>query len=75
MPDAVRNFVRDGISLASGKPNALVSGHPFVQWLASELELFAESARKVPFSVYGVGGEDGLLDIYIVRPDDRPIPG
>jgi hypothetical protein len=73
LPEAVRNFVRDGISLASGKPNALVPGHPFVQWLASEIELFADSPDKVPFSVYGVGGDDGLLDIYVVRPDDRPI--
>jgi hypothetical protein len=73
LPDAVRNFVRDGISLTSGKSNALVSGHPFVQWLASELEMFAEEPKKIPFSVYGVGGEDGLLDVYLVRPDDRPI--
>lgn len=74
LPDAVRNLVRDGISLSSGKPNALVPGHPFVQWLASELELVADSPDKVPFSVYGVGSDDGLLDIYVVRPDDRPIP-
>ena len=46
LPDPVRNFVRDGISLESGKPNALVSGHPFVQWLASELEMFQKSPRR-----------------------------
>lgn len=73
LPEAVKNFVRDGISLAGGKSNALVPGHPFVQWLASELELFADEPKKMPFSVYGVGGEDGLLDMYLVRPDDRPI--
>ncbi len=72
LPEGVRVFVRDGISLEPGRPDALVPGHPFVQWLASELELRADLPRKVPFSVYGVGGEDGLLDVYVLEPDGRP---
>jgi hypothetical protein len=73
LPEGVRAFVKDGISLMPGRPDALVPGHPFVQWLASEVELFADSPEKVPFSVYGVGGEDGLLDVYAMKPDDRPV--
>ncbi|MEM3463783.1 MAG: hypothetical protein QXL91_02875, partial [Candidatus Bathyarchaeia archaeon] len=68
----VRGFVENGLSLLPGRPDALVPGHPFVQWLASELELYADMPEKVPFSVYGVGGEDGLLDVYVVEPDGRP---
>ncbi|MBT0160124.1 DEAD/DEAH box helicase family protein [Candidatus Bathyarchaeota archaeon A05DMB-2] len=73
LPEGVRAFVEDGLSLMPGKPDALVPGHPFVQWLASELELFADLPEKVPFSVYGVGGEDGLLDVYVMEPDGRPV--
>ncbi|MEM3704382.1 MAG: helicase-related protein [Candidatus Bathyarchaeia archaeon] len=72
LPEAVRGFVENGLSLLPGRPDALVPGHPFVQWLASELELYADMPEKVPFSVYGVGGEDGLLDVYVVEPDGRP---
>jgi hypothetical protein len=72
LPEGVRVFVRDGLSLVPGRPDALVPGHPFVQWLAAELELFADSPSKVPFSVYGVGGEDGLLDVYVMEPDGKP---
>jgi len=72
LPVTVRSFVENGLSLSPGRPDALVPGHPFVQWLASELELYADMPEKVPFSVYGVGGEDGLLDVYIVEPDGRP---
>lgn len=72
LPAAVRGFVENGLSLLLGRPDALVPGHPFVQWLASELELYADMPEKVPFSVYGVGGEDGLLDVYVVEPDGRP---
>jgi len=72
LPEGVRVFVENGLSLVPGKPDALVPGHPFVQWLASELELYAEMPEKVPFSLYGVGGEDGLLDVYVVQPDMRP---
>ncbi len=73
LPEGVRAFVKDGLSLAPGKPDALVPGHPFVQWLANELEPFADSPERVPFSVYGVGGEDGLLDLYMMEPDGRPV--
>ncbi|MEM2126412.1 MAG: hypothetical protein QXQ53_08460, partial [Candidatus Methanosuratincola sp.] len=73
LPEGVRAFVKDGLSLVPGKPDALVPGHPFVQWLASEVELFADSPERVPFSVYGVGGEDGLLDVYLMEPDGRPV--
>ena len=73
LPEGVRVFVEDGISLMPGRPDALVPGHPFVQWLASEVELFADSPEKVPFSVYGVGGEDGLLDVYAMEPEGRPV--
>jgi hypothetical protein len=73
LPEGVRVFVEDGISLMPGRPDALVPGHPFVQWLASEVELFADSPEKVPFSVYGVGGEDGLLDVYLMEPEGRPV--
>lgn len=73
LPEGVRAFVKDGLSLIPGKPDALVPGHPFVQWLASELELFADLPDEVPFSVYGVGGEDGLLDVYVMEPDGRPV--
>ena len=73
LPESIRALVEDGISLLPGKPDALVPGHPFVQWLASELELFADSPSKVPFSVYGVGGEDGLLDVYMMESGDRPV--
>jgi hypothetical protein len=72
LPEGVRVFVRDGMSLLPGKPDALVPGHPFVQWLAAELELFADPPGKVPLSVYGVGGEDGLLDVYVMEPGGRP---
>jgi len=72
LPPAVRGFVENGLSLLPGRPDALVPGHPFVQWLASELELYADMPEKLPFSVYGVGGEDGLLDVYVVEPDGRP---
>jgi len=72
LPEGVRVFVRDGLSLSPGRPDALVPGHPFVQWLAAELELFADSPSRVPFSVYGVGGEDGLLDVYVMEPDGKP---
>jgi hypothetical protein len=51
----------------------LVPGHPFVQWLAAELELFADPPGKVPLSVYGVGGEDGLLDVYVMEVGGRPV--
>mgnify|MGYP000359586046 FL=1 len=73
LPEGVRVFVEDGISLMPGRPNALVPGHPFVQWVASEVELFADMPRKVPFSVYGVGTEDGLLDVYVMEPGGRPV--
>jgi SNF2 family DNA or RNA helicase len=72
LPEAVRVFVENGLSLVPGRPDALVPGHPFVQWLASELELYAEMPERVPFSLYGVGGEDGLLDVYVAPPDMRP---
>ena len=72
LPEGVRVFVKDGLSLEPGGPDALVPGHPFVQWLAAELELFADSPSKVPFSVYGVGGEDGLLDVYVIEPEGKP---
>ena len=72
LPEGVRRFVKDGISLMPGKPNALVPGHPFVQWLASQVELFADLPEKVPFSVYGVGTEDGLLDVYVMKAEGRP---
>ena len=73
LPEGVRVFVEDGISLMPGRPNALVPGHPFVQWVASEVELFADMPKKVPFSVYGVGTEDGLLDVYVMEPGGRPV--
>jgi len=73
LPEGVRAFVKEGISLKPGRPDALVPGHPFVQWLASEVELFADSPDKVPFSVYGVGGDDGLLDVYVMKSGDRPV--
>jgi len=72
LPERVRPLVENGLSLMPGRPNALVPGHPFVQWLASELELYADLPEKVPFSLYGVGGEDGLLDVYVVEPDRGP---
>ena len=74
LPKGVRTFIEDGISLTPGRPNALVPGHPFIQWLASEVELFADMPKTVPFSVYGVGTEDGLLDIYRLEPQDKPRP-
>jgi len=73
LPEGVRAFVEDGLCLEPGRPNALVPGHPFVQWLASEVELFADLPEKVPLSVYGVGTEDGLLDVYVREPDGRPV--
>jgi len=73
LPEGVRVFVEDGLCLKPGRPNALVPGHPFVQWLASEVELFADLSGKVPFSVYGVGTEDGLLDVYVLEPGGRPV--
>jgi hypothetical protein len=73
LPEGVRGFVEDGLCLKPGRPNALVPGHPFVQWLASEVELFADLPGKVPFSVYGVGTEDGLLDVYVLEPGGRPV--
>lgn len=66
-------MVEDGISLEPGRPNALVPGHPFVQWLASQVELFADMPEKLPFSMYGVGTGDGLLDVYVIEPDGRPV--
>jgi hypothetical protein len=72
LPEGVRVFVENGLSSMPGRPDALVPGHPFVQWLASELELYADMPKKVPFSLYGVGGEDGLLDVYVLYPDMRP---
>jgi len=72
LPEGVRVFVENGLSSMPGRPDALVPGHPFVQWLASELELYADMPEKVPFSLYGVGGEDGLLDVYVLYPDMRP---
>ncbi len=73
LPEGVRVFVKDGLSLLPGRPDALVPGHPFVQWLAAELELFADPPGKVPLSVYGVGGEDGLLDVYVMEVGGRPV--
>ncbi len=73
LPEGVRGFVEDGLCLKPGRANALVPGHPFVQWLASEVELFADLPGKVPFSVYGVGTEDGLLDVYVLEPGGRPV--
>jgi len=73
LPEGVRVFVKDGLSLLPGRSDALVPGHPFVQWLASEVELYADSPSDVPLSVYGVGGEDGLLDVYVMRSGDRPV--
>jgi hypothetical protein len=72
LPEGVRVFVEEGLSLKPGRPDALVPGHPFVQWLASEVELFADLPQKPSLSVYGVGGEDGLLDVYMMEPDGRP---
>jgi len=73
LPEGVRGFVEDGLCLRPGRPNALVPGHPFVQWLASEVELFADLPKEVPLSVYGVGTEDGLLDVYVMEPGGRPV--
>ena len=64
--------MKEGLSLQPGRPDALVPGHPFVQWLASEVELFADLPRETSLSVYGVGGEDGLLDVYVMEPDGKP---
>jgi len=73
LPEGVRRLVEEGISLEPGRPNVLVPGHPFVQWLASQVELFADMPEKLPFSLYGVGTEDGLLDVYVLEPDGRPV--
>ena len=73
LPEGVQVFVKNGLSLSPGKPDALVPGHPFVQWLAAELELFADSPAKPPLSVYGVGGDDGLLDVYVMESGGRPV--
>ncbi len=73
LPEGVRGFVEDGLCLRPGRPNALVPGHPFVQWLSSEVELFADLPGEMPFSVYGVGTEDGLLDVYVMEPGGRPV--
>jgi hypothetical protein len=73
LPEGVGRLVEEGISLEPGRPNALVPGHPFVQWLASQVELFADMPEKLPFSLYGVGTEDGLLDVYVLEPDGRPV--
>jgi SNF2 family DNA or RNA helicase len=73
LPEGVRVFVEDGLCLKPGRPNALVPGHPFVQWLSSEVELFADLPGKVPSSVYGVGTEDGLLDVYVMEAGGRPV--
>jgi len=73
LPEGVRRLVEDGIALEPGRPNVLVPGHPFVQWLASQVELFADMPEKLPFSLYGVGTEDGLLDVYVMEPDGRPV--
>ncbi|MEM3883192.1 MAG: helicase-related protein [Candidatus Methanomethyliaceae archaeon] len=72
LPERVRVFVEKGISTEPGGPDALVPGHPFVQWLASELEMRADPPERVPFSLYSVGGEDGLLDVYLIEPDGKP---
>ena len=71
LPEAVRIFVKNGMSLMPGRPDALVPGHPFVQWLAAELEFSADEPKRIPFSVYGIGGEDGLLDVYIMEPEGK----
>jgi hypothetical protein len=73
LPEGVRVFVEEGLSLMPGRPDALVPGHPFVQWLASEIELYADLPAKTSLSVYGVGGDDGLLDVYVLEPDGRPV--
>jgi len=72
LPEGVRRFVQGGLCLQPGRPNALVPGHPFVQWLASQVELYADMPDKVPFSAYGVGRDDGLLDIYVMEPSGWP---
>ncbi|MCX7821979.1 MAG: helicase-related protein [Syntrophobacterales bacterium] len=72
LPERVRVFVEKGLSIEPGGPDALVPGHPFVQWLASELEMSADPPERVPFSLYSVGGEDGLLDVYVVEPEGKP---
>jgi len=73
LPEGVKRLVEDGISLEPGRPNVLVPGHPFVQWLASQVELYADMPEKLPFSLYGVGTEDGLLDVYVMERDGRPV--
>jgi superfamily II DNA or RNA helicase len=73
LPEGVRSFVDEGLCLRPGRPNALVPGHPFVQWLASEVELFADLPGETPLSVYGVGTEDGLLDVYVLKRGGRPV--
>ncbi|MEM3380924.1 MAG: helicase-related protein, partial [Candidatus Bathyarchaeia archaeon] len=73
LPEEVKVFVENGLSLLPGRPNALVPGHPFIQWLTYELELLTDMPEKIPFSVYGVGGMDGLLDVYVLEPNNRPV--
>lgn len=67
LPERIRETVNDGLSLNVGDPNALVPGHPFVQWLASEVELFSEMPGRAPASVFGVGNRRGLMDLYLIE--------
>jgi superfamily II DNA or RNA helicase len=71
LPAPLRPYVEEGIALELGQPNALVPGHPLVQWLASQLLAGARNPATVPFSAYAVGTAEGLADLYTIRIGER----
>jgi ERCC4-related helicase len=71
LPTALRPYVEEGIALELGKSNALVPGHPFVQWLATQLLEAAKNPPNIPLSAYGISTSEGLMDVYMIRIGDR----
>jgi len=71
LPSTLRGYAAEGVSVELGRPNALVPGHPIVQWVASQLEAVARDPEKVPLSAYGVGTPEGLFDLYAIREGDK----
>jgi superfamily II DNA or RNA helicase len=71
LPFLLQPYIKEGVALEIGRPNALVPGHPLVQWLADQVQTIAKNPSTVSMSAYGISTREGLMDVYVIRPGDR----